>query len=271
MGFEQIKVELVSSWGGDRNAAESAWASSIDQEKLSKRPDEDVTRVVTGLVNLHHDTPKERLWLEFFITCPIFTEKQLDKYRMTVQYQDFELTYFEAPMGRNNITQNELSGRYRTIPNRPYLIPNDVSNILDKGCLHIPRGYAGTYARAKHVNEFLEEQHKFYQNSLEDLRDAEKAGNITNQEYKRAREVLRGVLGTSYLTDMRIIMNMNAFEHIVNQRLASDAQTESRVVASKMIDEMVKNNVCSVMLQSMIKTNHWDLLQKEVKSHYENM
>jgi thymidylate synthase ThyX len=266
MGLEQIKVELVSFWGGDKNAAESAWASSLDQAKLNTKSEQDITRVVTGLVHLHHDTPKERLWLEFFITCPIFIERQFDKYRMTVQYQNFELTYLEAPMGRDNITQNELSGRYRTIPDRPYRTPEDVSDILSRGAEHIPLGYAGGYAFAECVNEFLEEQHKFYQAALEDLRDAEKAGNITNQEYKRAREVLRGVLGTSYLTDMRIIMNMNAFEHIVNQRLAKDAQLESRVVASLMINEILKNNVCPVMLSNMIKVNGWDILQKDLEN-----
>lgn len=247
MGFEQIEAKLVSHWGGDRNAAESAWASSVDLEKLSQRSDQDVMRVVTNLVHLHHDTPKERLWLEFFITCPIYLERQFDKTRMSIQYQQFELTYMEAPMGRNNITQNELSGRYRTIPDRPYLVPNDVGDILNKA-----RGFT-----ANNIDDMLKQQHAKYNVILGDLKIAQKAGDITNQEYKRAREVIRGVLGTSYLTDMRIIMNMNAFEHIMNQRLALDAQMESRVLASKMLLEVRRANVVPTMLEEMIKANGW--------------
>src|SRR5881398_43196 len=80
VSLQQIDVQFCSHWGGDREAAYAVWASSMDKGKAEAKTNVDVARVVIGLVHLHHDTPKERLWMEFFITCPIFVERQFDKY-----------------------------------------------------------------------------------------------------------------------------------------------------------------------------------------------
>lgn len=264
MGLEQVKVELCSSWGGDRDAAVAAWASSTSKEKLASKTNEDVIRLVTGLVNLHHDTPKERIWLEYFITCPIFVERQFDKYRMTIQAQDLQVEFLHAPFGRDGISQNELSGRYQTIPDRPYGLPADVAEIMVKASDYpflIPAQVQAQWELK------LEAQHESYQQSLTFLREAEKAGRITNSEYKRVREVLRGELGTAFLTDMRIVMNMNAFEHIINQRLAGAAQLESRKVAHDMIQTLAAGLVCPHMLEEMIRVNGWQKLLDEVRAH----
>jgi thymidylate synthase ThyX len=263
MKVNELEVELLSSWqgnkGGDGAVAHAAWASSTDLSKLEEKTDQDIRRVTTNVVNLHHDTPKERVWVEFFITCPIFVERQFDKYRMTLQYQDFQITFNERPMGGNAITQNELSGRYRTIPERFYHLPKDVVGILDRDT---PRGYK---TENSFYCEFMESQYHFYQDVLSYLKDRERLGKITNAEYKRAREVIRGVLGTAFLTNMRICMNLNAFEHIVNQRLAKDTQLESRWIAYMMIKEIVKTNVAPVVISEMIKVNGWDVLMKELE------
>jgi thymidylate synthase ThyX len=286
MGFNQIKVELCSSWGADKNIAHAAWASSTDKEKLEAKSEMDVARVVTGVVNNHHDTPKERLWLEFFITCPIFIERQFDKYRLTLQYQQFDVDYKpsfldkvkdflikfnrQLPMvswavgaiGRWIITQNELSGRYRTIPDRPYETPIDVAKIMDRADPELSSIY-----HALEWDEVLRQQHEIYQAKLNILKNAEKLGHITNAEYKRAREVLRGILGTAYLTDMRMVMNMNAFEHIINQRLAKDAQLESRYVAYLMIKQLQASSIANVLLAEMIKANGWAPLMADMETY----
>lgn len=254
MGLNQIKVELIDWWGDDRAAANAAWASSTDAAKLADRSDDDVRRVVTNLVKLGHDTPKERVWMEFFMTMPIFCERQFDKYRMTVQYQDMRVEFLEAPFGRMGITQNELSGRYRTIPDRPYKLPSDVRSVLDKAASSAQLFWDG----------ILQEQHEQYENALKGLKESEAAGKITNAEYKRAREVLRGILGTSYLTDMRIVCNMNAFEWIVNQRLAPDAQLESRAVAYHMVKALENHAVAQGMVTNMKLKHGWDKWMVEV-------
>lgn len=257
MSLRQVHVELCDIWGGDRASAQAAWASSYSKEVAEAKSDTDVARVVTGMVKLHHDTPKERTWLELFFTFPIFVERQFDKYRMTVQFQQFVVEYYLGKMGRDAITQNELSGRYRTIPDRPYGLPADVELILRKtdrdGLL--PFEY----------EQLLEKQHRWYGTALESMRDAEKAGRITNAEYRRAREVIRGVLGTSFLTDMRIVLNMNAFEHIVNQRLAPEAQLESRVAALGMIKVVEASGKLPWLITQMIEANGWRTMMTDVE------
>lgn len=272
MGLEQIKVELLNSWqgpkGGDGTIAHAAWASTFDAEKLSAKSDDDIRRIVTNVVDHHHDTPKERLWMEFFITAPLFSERQLDKYRMTVQYQDFQVEFFQRPMGADHITQNELSGRYRTIPERAYGTPDDVTQIFIKAD---PDFYnqgsnevAKMLAKSK-LDLLLQDQWKIYKMHLTDLKEAEQAGKISNAEYKRAREVIRGILGTSFLTDFRISLNLNAFEHIINQRLSPTSQTESRVVAYHMLKTALDGSIANVAINRMAVANGWSPWMSEVR------
>jgi thymidylate synthase ThyX len=262
MSLSQIKVTLERHWGSDRNAAEAAWAST---GKAEGRSDEDVRRVVGQLVALSHDTPKESVWLDFAITCPIFVERQIDKYRMSVQHQDFRLEYLEAPFGRWGMTQNELSGRYRTLPDRPYEMPKDVAEISAKATKHrvvssgLVDGDVVVFAEGEQTafSNTLKALYETYQFKLTTLKEAELAGKITNAQYKRAREVWRGILGTAFLTDMRLVLNLNAFEHLINQRLAADAQMESRVVAVGMLQAVEKDGVATGMVFEMAKKNGW--------------
>lgn len=271
MSFDQVRVELTSHWGGDRDAANSAWASSNDKEKLTSKTDDDVRRLVTNLVNLEHNTPKERVWLEFFITLPIFCERELDKYRLSLQFQDFTVECNVGEFGRQGMTQNELSARYRTLPERSYGLPNDVADIMTKAFKHNHLIiYNNREAIKSDWNYQLEKQYRNYKQNLDYLKKAETEGAITNAEYKRAREVLRGELGTAYLTDMRLVLNMHAFEHILNQRLAKDAQNEIRMVAYHMFKEVEKAQVCPVMLTGMMTKNGWDVLIKDIESVLES-
>lgn len=264
--FDQIKAELCSWWGGDRDAANAAWASTNDLKKLLEKTPEDVIRVTSGLATQHHDTPKERVWMEFFITCPIFVERQFDKYRMTVQFQQFVTEFFQAPFGRDGITQNELSGRYRTIPERPYEMPDDVARIMAKAFPYMmgisqesmAAGVKTDYAR------MLQMQYDWYETELKKLREAEKSHHITNAEYKRAREVLRGVLGTAYLTDMRIVLNMNALEHIINQRIDKHAQPESQMLAVRLLQAVEQAQVAPNLVAEMAKENGWNDRRNEI-------
>lgn len=266
MGLDQIKVELLSTWegryGGDGTVAHAAWASSTDIEKLGTKSAEDIRRIATNVVNYHHDTPKERLWMEFFVTAPIFVERQFDKYRMTVQYQDFQIEFLERPMGGDHITQNELSGRYRTIPERMLALPKDVAEI----CNRVVAGPdSDKYNWSSDWEEITKVQQEEYQQRIEILKNAEKSGRITNAEYKRAREVWRGILGTATLTDFRIVMNLNAFEHIINQRIEPAAQLESRVVAYRMLKELILSKAAPITVGRMVEVNGWHPSYVEVE------
>lgn len=275
MGLKQIKVELLDFWpkeSADRDIALAAWASSFDREKAETRSDDDIFRVVKQIIQNAHDTPKESVWMKFFISAPIFLERQWDKYRMSVQAQNFQIEWYEAPFGRFGITQNELSGRYRTIPDRPYILPADVVKIINEVEASIPLGYRGR-GIVEQYNDMMEEEHKLYQSLLEEFpAEWKKAGHSRNADYKRCREVFRGILGTGFITDMRIVMNLNAFEHIVNQRLARDAQLEGRVAAYWLIREALNKEVTQTAIQNLVTKNGWlplmaeieDFLKKEV-------
>lgn len=252
MGLKQIKAELTSHWGTDRDSANAAWASSTDVDKLLTRSDEDVRRVVSGLVTQGHDTPKERIWCEFFVTCPIFVERQFDKYRLTTQIQDIQIDSNLAEFGRHSITQNELSGRYRSIPERSYNLPQDVSDIVDKNQFWSGDTWAKSFADCQ-TRAF-----DLYNGLLGALKLSRDRGVISGDEYKRARDVLRGLLPVATLTDMRIVLNMNAFEWMGNQRLPDNAQLEARVLFYQMLMSVRANNVAPILIDKIVEVNKWE-------------
>lgn len=271
MSVDQIKVELCSWWGRDESVAHQAWASSFSKEIAEAKSFDDVRRIVSGVVTNHHDTPKERLFLEYYASVPIFVERQADKYRVSLQFQDIQIEAQAGAFGRLGITQNELSGRYRTIPERAYGLPNDVAYILEK-CN--PNFKLDHYPEAERIQEAydarLREQHESYQAALQYLRVAEKEGRVTNAEYKRAREVLRGELGTAYITDMRWILNGNAFEHVMNQRLDPHAQEETRYMALLMLREAMEKGVAPVLFDTMVVANKWQPWIEEIEAWERN-
>lgn len=266
--FEQLKVVLCDHWGKDRDVAHAAWASTYDAEKLSQKSDADVRRVVSDVVTLNHGTPKERVWLDFMITCPIFIERQFDKYRMTVQFQDLYVEFYMAPMGRESITQNELSGRYRTIPDRALDLPLDVADIINisvQGMLPDNGDAVSSFSIQQDFEDELARQREFYEETLRALKHGrDEAKTITPAQFKRAREVVRGVLGTAFLTDMRILCNLSAFEWIVTQRIEPAAQLESRVIAARMLQEALKLPDITVAVQQMVETNGWNVYLEEL-------
>ena len=103
----------------------------------------------------------------------------------------------------------------------------------------------------------MKQQYSAYQDELTYLKEALTAGDITQEEYKRAREFLRGMLGTAYITNMQWVMNLNAFEHIMNQRLDRHAQPETRLVARKMLQEVLLAEVAPKTIMKMIEVNGW--------------
>jgi thymidylate synthase ThyX len=255
MIYDLLKVELCSYWGGDRDIANAAWASTKDVEKAMSRPDEDVTRVVSQLIAQDHGTPKERVFVEFYMEMPIFCERQFDKYRCSLQIQDMQVEFLKGSQDmRVDITQNELSGRYRTFPERAYPIPEDVEAIIN-----------ATDCGVEPLNAMLKAEYEIYEDYVQKLKKAEADGKINNAEYKRAREVVRGVLGTSYITSMRLVVNLHSFEHIINQRLDPHAQLESRILAYKMLRAVEDAGVAPVAISNMKVENGWNAWCEEIR------
>lgn len=249
-----IVVELQDAWGSDWNIAHKAWNSSLDQQKAEKKTDEDVKRLIQETLIPHgHNTPLERVWFDFYIKCPIFVERQLDKYRISIQDQGLEINTETGSFGRMGISQNEMSARYRTLPSEFYALPIDFLNITNTIWSLDPKdSFKGYY---EHLMQY---QYKFYSDNLQKARDAEKSGVISNAEYKRFREVLRGVLGTSYYTTMNITINLLSLSHIWVQRLAEDAQPEIQEVARQMLQAVWNCGNVPYSLEALIKKHGWE-------------
>jgi len=240
-----IRVNLIDSWNGDADIAHSAWVSTASTDN---RTNEDIERVVNNIVMESHDTPKEAVWLRFDLHVPIFVERQLDKYRMTQQKQNMIVEYDYGKFGRDNITQNELSLRYRTMKNDWLNLPDDIIEVLNDNDLS---EFVEKYTKMMMHQDIL------YNDLMVSLRKKYNDGDLQYSELKRIREVYRGVLGTSYMTDMQLILNLNAFEHILNQRISPHAQPETMLTCQLMLEELVNKNTSAIAINKMIQTNNW--------------
>jgi thymidylate synthase ThyX len=256
----EIEVQLIDWWPkeGDKAIAHQAWASTYDLEKLGQKTPADILRVVTQVVDHQHDTPKERVWMDFALSVPIFVERQYDKYRMTVQHQGIEVEWYEAPFGRWGVTQNELSGRYRTIPAKFMQMPKDVSRILQEGQLESNCGLYGAGDFRHYWRTIVAHQYREYQEFLNWIpQEWRQPSHPRNKDYKRVREFVRSILGTAFFTNMRVVCNLNALEHILCQRLAPEAQPEAQETALVMLNQVLIAEVAPTAIAQMIHKHGW--------------
>lgn len=226
-----MKVKLISYFGGDWQIAKTAWASTRKDGS-----EEDRDRVVTMNINEVHKTPLETSWLVFLIECPIFVERQLDKYRMSQQLMF-------APFGRFGITQNELSMRYKKYDGDFYHFPEHLKSILKDDFVIFEQAY----------NEELQNQIDFYRKALTKIK------HLPREEMTRVRDVLRGVLGTSFFTTMQIQINLSSFQHLINERIKDKAQIECQMIAQMMVEEVKTVPEFKVCIEKMIEVNQWNL------------
>lgn len=222
----QIQVELLETMGSDRAIAESAWTSSYDRSKVEIRTDQDVQRVVTMLASSGHGVPFESFVARFWMRIPIFVDRQVVKYRIQ--------------------SQSGMSARYRTMPEDWYRLPIDVLHILDEVDLSFSRRIYSEYEAVLRLS------HSLYREVLDKMKYA----NIPNQEYKRVREVIRGVLPVSQMTETSNILNLRSLCNLWSQRLSHDAQPEIRQVAQMTLDLVKASSKIPVAIAELEK-NKW--------------
>ena len=233
----QIKVELQESMGSDRSIADSAWTSSLDYQKKQTRTDEDVKRVVNMLADHRHSTPFESVVMKFWIKMPIQTDRQHMTHRIG--------------------SHNGMSGRYRTMPDEYLQIPDEIKLICNK----LPFNQNGTsYQRniLDNYTQLCEETNKFYKEALEYLKENEKQSIITNYEYKRCREFLRGVLPQNNMTERVTIFNLRSFANYQKLRNSEHAQPEIQLVAKLMLEAVKNANICPIALEAL-ERNSWNI------------
>ena len=231
--MDQIQVELQEWMGNDRSIANSAWTSSHDKSKREAKTDKEVEKVVNLLATSGHGTPFEAVIFRFWIRMPLFTDRQHMTHRIA--------------------SHNGLSGRYRTMPEDWYELPDDVRGIIYRG-LGEYFGYVESagYVMDEYTN-ICKRAYEYYNHNLYYLKKAEKKGLITNEEYKRVREVLRGVLPISGMTERTTLMNLRSFANYQRLRNSSHAQPEIKKVAELMLKQVKEKNICPIAIQALEK------------------
>lgn len=225
-----ILVELQEYMGSDESIANSAWTSTYDKEKRQEKYDdkEKVRSIVRRLILDGHGTPIESVVFRFWIRLPIFVDRQHMTHRIA--------------------SHNGLSGRYRTMPEDYYHIPDDVRFIVDKCDLvdaHKAHEIMDSYESICH------DAIVSYKSALQYLKINEEAGLISNKEFKRAREILRGQLPVAGMTERTTLMNLRSFSNYQRQRNSDYAQPEIRRVAQLMLQEVENANICPVAIATL--------------------
>lgn len=228
MGAE-IKVELQETMGSDKSIANAAWTSSFDKEKRDNRSDSDVARIVRMLGDLGHSTPFESVVFRFWLRIPIFIDRQIMTHRLQ--------------------SASGLSGRYRTLPEDCFGIPEDVLKIIQKSeYTEIEDDY----------NDSINASISSYNKAIKSLKEAEKNNRISNQEFKRAREILRGQVPVANMTERTTVMNLRAFANFYKLRSKSNAQPEIQEVANKMLQAIKDSNICPEAIKTL-ERNDWKI------------
>lgn len=219
-----ILVELQESMGNDESIARSAWTSSYDKEKIELKSEQDVNILVPKLIKEGHGTPIESVIFRFWIRLPLFCDRQHMTYRIA--------------------SHNGLSGRYRTVPDDFYHIPGDVKDILLKAC-------GSSYNTVNEYEDQCIKANEWYREQVGILRLAEKSKHISNSEFKRAREFLRGVLPQSNMLERTTIMNLRSFANYQYQRDKDNVQPETRMIAKLMLEQVEKANICPIAINTL--------------------
>lgn len=233
MNNPQILVELQETMGNDRAISNAAWTSSFDKDRRDARTDEQVSALVFRLAKDGHATPFESVVLRFWMRVPIFIDRQILTHRIA--------------------SHNGLSGRYRTMPLDFFKVPEDVIEIFNKANTErtfIPLDFMYRTSCEMAVNN--------YKRTIDCLKLAETKGQITNAEFKRAREIARGQLPTSGMVERTSIFNLRSFANYQKLRNSPHAQPEIQQVAQMMLQQVEDKKIAPAAI-SALKERNWIL------------
>jgi flavin-dependent thymidylate synthase len=240
--MSQIKVELQEFMGSDRSIATAAWTSSysgslylanssgsvVDKHHIhAPRTDADVERVVNMLADSGHASPFESVVCRFWIKMPVATDRQHMTHRIA--------------------SHNGMSGRYRTLLDEFLEMPEDVKAVARK----LPRGYE----LIEDYDMLCTAASSWYQETINGLKALKVDETLSNVDYKRLREFIRGVLPQHQLTERTSIFNLRSLANYFRLRLDPAAQPEIREVARQMLDQLNAANVCPVALRALARNN----------------
>ena len=127
---------------------------------------------------------------------------------------------------------NQVSGRYRTIKNEFISELNDISSILKK--MYNENFY---YKYIENIGSNI----KKYESLMLDAKNSKNEEIITNEEYKRLREVARYILPEGRMTELYVTFYLDDFDNYLFLRNSPHAQIEHIWIAQKMKKELNKS------------------------------
>lgn len=197
-----MKAELLGHFGDDLMVVNAA---RVSYGKSKASLDEKDERLIRFLVEHGHTSPFRHPQLQFRIGCPIFVERQLFKHQV-------------------GLTANSISGRYVDFSDE-YWIP-DALRMQSRDSKQGSSGPADPETNAR----FLERIRSVVESCRTLYDEMENAGV--------AKEQCRIVLPLCLETQFVWTGSLAAFLHLWKLRLKKDAQEETRLLASMMLDEV---------------------------------
>lgn len=203
-------LEVVDYMGDDRRVLETARTSTAGANAGLKGDEKD-RALLRFLLRKHHTTPFESVVLTVRMRLPLFVARQLVRYRMA--------------------TLNEESARYSELGGNFYLPDLEAIGARPAaGSNRQGRGDAVDAARASEARKLLN-QHNERSEALYRylMAEDESAPGI-------ALELARLALPVSVYTTWVWTINLHSLTHILRQRLAPDAQYETRAYAEALAE-----------------------------------
>ena len=203
-----MTVELLSHFGGDENHCNVARVSYA--KKAADYTQEQNDRLINFLVKHKHTSPFRHSTLQFRIKCPIYVERQLFKHQV-------------------GVSVNSISGRYVDFSDSYY-----------------------------EIEQFRTQSKDSKQGSGDDLSKEDNGIALMIQEdvimvcklaYEHlinlgvSKEQARSVLPLSLETEFIWTGTFLAFIHMLNLRLKSDTQKETRGIVIEMLKQAQELNV----------------------------
>jgi thymidylate synthase (FAD) len=222
-----IQVELQEWMGSDAAIANAAWTSTYDKAKRDGKYDDPtkVAELVSRCIREGHSVPVESVILRFWIRHPIFNDRQHMTHRVA--------------------SHNGLSARYRSMPGDWFSVPDDVQAIFAKV------NFGAGRRLSEEFDKECRRQHEAYATWLDFIKKGEKAGVISNAEFKRAREIVRTVLGTAFMVERTTILNLRSFANYQRLRNSDHAQAEIRSVAQRMLTQVKDARVAPIAIATL--------------------
>lgn len=195
----KMKVELLDSFGNDLMIVNTA---RVSYGKTKEKFDEKDEKLLKYLVDHGHTSPFRHAHIQFRIKCSIVVERQIFKHEV-------------------GVSKNSISGRYVDFSDS-YDIPKQL-RYQSKSSKQGSSGdleYSKNYYFIKKIEQLIDLSQKLY-------KEMEESGIAKEQ----CRMILPLCLETTFIWTG----SFQAFIHLCNLRLKSDAQQETREVVLEML------------------------------------